>query len=288
MNNLLLNQSTRLNLDAFISNPGSGLLLVGSAGSGKSTLLRSIAAKLLDIEESAIDTYPYIMHIALDEKSSLGINQIRAVDRFISLAIPLSSGQKINRIILIDDADKLTLQAQNAILKNLEEPPFNTVFLLSCTNPNALLVTLKSRVSLIRMASPSREALKGHLERLSSNESDIERAIGLSGGSIGSAIDILDQGESHNLAIAAKVARDILSANMYERLLMVNDLAKDPLLINDLVKILLQMADISLENAEGKQAVHWQSILYYSYRTREYLEHKTNLRLTLTYLMLHL
>ncbi len=288
MNDLLLNQTTRANVNSFISKPSSSLLLIGSTGVGKTTIIRYIAARLLAIEESQINSYPYIMQISPDEKKSLGINQIRAIDRFISLAIPRRDEQQIKRIILVDDADKLTLEAQNAVLKNLEEPPYDTIFLLSCTNPNALLDTLKSRVSKIRIVNPSREALVSYLEQLDPSKTAIDRAMGISGGSIGSAIGIIEQEETHALAIAAKLSRNVLSANLYERLLMVNDLSKDPRLVNDLVTTLQQMADISLEKATGMQAKRWQNILYVAYKAHEHLEHKTNLRLTLTYLMLNL
>jgi DNA polymerase III delta prime subunit len=288
MDDLLLSHTTEQTVNSFIFNPGSGLLLIGSAGSGKTTILRYIAARLLDLDESQINSYPYIMQLMPNEKNSLGIDQIRAINRFISLAIPRNDVQQIKRLILIDDADKLTLEAQNAVLKNLEEPPYNTVFLLSCTNPNALLATLRSRVTQIRIANPNRDALMSHLERLSPNKQAIERAVGISGGSIGKTIGIIEQDETHTLAIAAKVAKNVLSASLYERLLMVNDLAKDPKLVNDLVTILQQMADISLEKAVGAQATRWKSILNVAYKTRQYLEHRTNMRLTLTYLMLNL
>jgi len=63
----------------------------------------------------------------------------------------------MKKICMIDNADRLTVGAGNALLKTLEEPPDHCLFLLVTSRPSALLTTLKSRCLTVRFAPPSQE-----------------------------------------------------------------------------------------------------------------------------------
>lgn len=78
---------------------------------------------------------------------SIGINNVRKLKKFLSFK-PYSKPKKIGLIL---SADKLTLQAQNALLKTLEEPSKHSLLLLELTNPNKLLTTVLSRCQLIEV-----------------------------------------------------------------------------------------------------------------------------------------
>lgn len=65
----------------------------------------------------------------------------------------------LRRFVLIDPADRLSLIAQEAVLKTLEEPPPGVTIALVTTRPSALKPTVRSRAQVLRVASPSREAL---------------------------------------------------------------------------------------------------------------------------------
>lgn len=82
---------------------------------------------------------------AVEGKSSIGIDQARAL-----LGGLYSSPQFSGRAIIFKQAHRLTEQAQNALLKTLEEPPPDTLFLLT-GNPEGLLVTVRSRVMSVRL-----------------------------------------------------------------------------------------------------------------------------------------
>lgn len=77
------------------------------------------------------------------EKSSLTIKQIK------DLLASLTTRSPIKRIIWIEEANLMTIPAQNALLKSLEEPPLNTTFYLTCDHASSLLSTIRSR-SLIQ------------------------------------------------------------------------------------------------------------------------------------------
>lgn len=83
------------------------------------------------------------------EKNSIGIDLIRNLKRQIAYK-PFESDHKI---IIIEEAEKLTIEAQNALLKTLEEPPNATILILTTKNYDLLLPTIISRCQLIFLGS---------------------------------------------------------------------------------------------------------------------------------------
>lgn len=77
------------------------------------------------------------------EKSSITIKQIG------DLSGPLSISPRLPRIVWIEEANLMTIPAQNALLKMLEEPPASTDFYLTCTTVSSLLPTIRSRAKTI-------------------------------------------------------------------------------------------------------------------------------------------
>jgi len=82
-----------------------------------------------------------LIHLSA-EKSSLTIKQIQ------DLSTPLSIIPRLPRIVWLEEASKLTIPAQNALLKMLEEPPENTTFYLTCQIAESLLPTIRSRAKI--------------------------------------------------------------------------------------------------------------------------------------------
>lgn len=82
-----------------------------------------------------------------DLKHSIGIDEVRAVERFL-IKKPLKSKENI---VIIENANLLTLQAQNAILKTLEEPPKNSKIILETQNEKKLLPTILSRCKITKL-----------------------------------------------------------------------------------------------------------------------------------------
>jgi DNA polymerase-3 subunit delta' len=104
------------------------------------------------------------------------IEQIRELSSFIELA---SSSQEDYKIIYIKDADALSTSAANALLKNLEEPPTNTFFVLNSKNLHKILPTIRSRSSIHFLPSPTREQTESYLEQ--QGHQDAIKFIDLSG-----------------------------------------------------------------------------------------------------------
>jgi len=169
------------------------LLLSGTHGIGKATFAFHLAHHLLryprpeDAPEAlaipdpdtplfrqvASGSHPALLHLArpYNEKtktfrSALTVDEIRRVSRFLSM----TSHDGGYRIVVVDCADDMNTNAANALLKNLEEPPQRTLFVLIAHSAGALLPTIRSRCQTVRMRPLGKGAL---LEVLSTLETDL-------------------------------------------------------------------------------------------------------------------
>lgn len=148
-------------------------VLVGEAGAGKKTLADiyamtlqcekggAVPCKICDpCKKANSKNHPDIIYVEHEKSNSIGVDEIRAqvVD---DVGIRPYSGRY--KIYIISDADKMTTQAQNAILKTIEEPPDYAVFLLLTTNVDALLPTIRSRCVRLDVRPVSDALVKQYL-----------------------------------------------------------------------------------------------------------------------------
>ena len=280
MLDLVLNPSTKLQTDSFIVHPSHALLLYGQSGSGKLSLALKISESL--IGASDIENYPYLLHIAPKE-GSISIEATREVQQFLKLKTPRN--QTINRVILIEDAGLLSREAQNSLLKHIEEPPVDTVFILTVNHIHDVLPTILSRVQKIAVG----KAKKEDLMTLFSEQPvlDLEKSYAMSDGRPGLFIELVTNPD-HTLHAAAKYAREIFAMSSYERLLEVDTLIKDPTYTHDVLFIMEQMAYLGLMNANETSQRRWLHIVSLAYQAREAIARNAQLKLALTNFMLQL
>ena len=118
------------------------------------------------------------------EEGKVKIEQVREMQRKISEK-PIISDKKV---YIIDEADTMTTEAQNCLLKTLEEPPQYITIILICTNENNLLSTIKSRCTRMHFDSIDIEKVKKYLKQNYPEQEISENIINLSQGSIGKAL----------------------------------------------------------------------------------------------------
>ena len=125
-------------------------------------------------------------------KDAVDVASIRKVTPFLRM----TSSEGSYRIVIIDDADTMNRSAQNALLKILEEPPEKTIIILVTHRLGALIPTIRSRTRLVNFAPLDKTHFEALLER--SGEAlapcDLENLVALSDGSIGSALEYIEQG----------------------------------------------------------------------------------------------
>lgn len=285
MNGIVLHDLTEQQLGSFLKRPSHAALLVGPGGSGKLTLAKQLAEKVLDISEGKFDDHPYTAHTASIEGKAIGIDQARQLEKFLGLKVPAS--KLYNRAILIEDGHLLTIEAQNALLKTLEEPPKDTIVIMTAKNEQALLPTIRSRMQAIRVKQPMQSQLTEHFASKGIAERNVQQAYRISGGLPGLMTALLEDSE-HPLLAATERARALLGQSTYERLLSVDELSRNKSLALDTLFILGQMAHVSLQGANAQSARRWRKVMESSYRAADMLTNSAQPKLTLTKLMLDL
>lgn len=285
MSRLLVHDQTRQSLDGVKSAPPHALLLVGPVGVGKLSVARALLEEVLQTDGQNYDDYPYAVVIAPEEgKNSIGVDSIRELEQLLGLKVPRK--KPFNRGIVIENADLMTQEAQNAVLKTLEEPPSDTVIVLTASHQRALLPTIVSRTQSVNIQRPDKTTVIDHFSD-KANAAELEKAYAISAGLPGLMNSLLED-EEHPLKSATENARRLLGQTTYERLLTVDALAKDKQLAADTAYIIQQMAHVSLQTAQGPSANKWRSVLRASHEASEALRSNGQPKLVLTNLMLEL
>ena len=208
----------------------------GDDGSGKMTCALSAAASLAcEKRNDALSPLPCgkctscrkifglfspdVHIVSPKEKKSIGVDAIRD----ITSSLYISPNENDYCVYIIDDAHLMTAQAQNALLKSLEEPPPFAIFFLLCIDSKALLDTIRSRSPVIRMDRFSKERIaKFLLERsegralFEKDRASFDEAVMLAGTSPGRALELISEGKdtakkSENRKCADLLVRALVS-----------------------------------------------------------------------------
>ena len=174
-------------------------LLAGPQGIGKRTFARYLSAVLFCQSEGkpcgVCSQCAQILdgkHSSVTEVSPEGGKAI-PIDRIREL-VSLSSMHSLDgreRIILIEPMESLTPQAQNCLLKSLEEPETNVIYFLLSHDPSSLLDTILSRCLVFKLAPWPGDLLIRYLRSLGYPGDKAERAAALSGGNVGESLSML-------------------------------------------------------------------------------------------------
>ncbi len=145
--------------------------------------------------------HPDVLYIAPEkDRKTISVNQIRDIVSDASV-LPQKSAKKV---FIIDPADAMTVQAQNALLKVLEEPPESVVFILTAVSRNVMLSTILSRCTVFTLNAPEKDAAADYISSVTKKEkTEAVEALNKTRGSIGGAINILKKksaGKSNDLA----------------------------------------------------------------------------------------
>lgn len=273
----LLNARTEQQLQTVIDQAPQALILAGSAGMGKATIARWLASQW------HIDAQSLFIIEPIDGKA-IGIEAIRSLEHLTSLKMPTTASVK--RVIIIDDAHTMTIEAQNALLKTLEEPPQGTILILTCSQQDALLPTIHSRSQTIEITRPASKDLLALLAERGSTPTESAGIMALSGGLPGLACALVDDNQDHPLVQAAKTARQLLQQSSFEKLCQVETLAKDKQASRNVVMLLSQMAHAAV--LTGKSTSRWQRVMQAAYGAETALQAGAQPKLVLSNLMLNL
>ncbi len=281
---LLIHSSTAGQIDIFVANPSHALTLLGPKGSGKYYVARQIAAQLLNLaDEAELAGQAYFKHVWAD-KANITIDQIRELQAFLKLKL---IGENARRIVLIENAQLLTTEAQNALLKMLEEPPANTIFILTATAEHSLLPTTISRTQRTQILPASLASAQKYFSKFGHPELEIERAFRISFGLPGLMHALLDNDHDHDLIKSIEQAKQLFKQPVYQRLLGLDIIIKDKEQIQNLLFAMQRLLQARLQTGSNTDKRVLAAIRLI-YDTQNALQHNPNPKLLMTNLLLNL
>lgn len=136
-------------------------LIYGGTQDSRLDAALNLAQNILN-RNSSIESEPDFFKLEIENKTSFGIEEIRQLQRELNQK-PFNSKAKV---ALIPESSRLTPEAQNALLKTLEEPPGRSYIILTAKDPSLLLPTVVSRCAPISLASSFYKELTSQEKKL--------------------------------------------------------------------------------------------------------------------------
>ena len=181
-------------------------ILAGEAGMGRKSIANAFAMTLLcekggsepcmtchSCKQVMSGNHPDLIYVKHEKPGSIGVDDVREQINDTIMIRPYSSYYKI---YIVDEAEKMTVQAQNALLKTIEEPPSYAVIILITTNQEAFLPTILSRCVQLKLKPLKDFTIKSYLtHNLHIPEKDADICAAFARGNLGKAIHLASSDE---------------------------------------------------------------------------------------------
>ena len=185
-------------------------ILTGEAGMGRKSIANAFAMTLLcekggsepcmschSCKQVMSGNHPDLIYVTHEKPGSIGVDDVREQINDTIMIRPYSSYYKI---YIVDEAEKMTVQAQNALLKTIEEPPSYAVIILITTNQEAFLPTILSRCVQMKLKPLKDFTIKSYLtQNLHIPEKDADICAAFARGNLGKAIHLSSSDEFREL-----------------------------------------------------------------------------------------
>ena len=185
-------------------------ILTGEAGMGRKSIANAFAMTLLcekggsepcmschSCKQVMSGNHPDLIYVTHEKPGSIGVDDVREQINDTIMIRPYSSYYKI---YIVDEAEKMTVQAQNALLKTIEEPPSYAVIILITTNQEAFLPTILSRCVQMKLKPLKDFTIKSYLtQNLHIAEKDADICAAFARGNLGKAIHLASSDEFREL-----------------------------------------------------------------------------------------
>lgn len=224
------------------------LLFHGESGIGKTSTINSIVNKLYGNNKA-------FMVMKLDASDDRGINSVR--DEIKGFAEKMTINNKGIKLIILDEADSMTFDAQFALRRIIEKYSDNTRFCLICNYENKIIQPIKSRCVDIRFYPIKKEIIKDKLikickiENINYDEKGLDTIADLSNGDLRKSINVLQSIQSLNKKINSSMCFNTLGVPKIKTMKKILDiLLDDKITLKEIIntvndKIILEGISIS-------------------------------------------
>ena len=206
---LVIEPVTRRLIEAFIHSPSHGIMLEGQDGVGLLSLAKEIGSHIYTDGVQEL--------LSPEDGKEITIQQVR------DLYVTTKSIHEEGLVVIVDDCDQMSVPAQNALLKLLEEPPQHTLFVLTSHNPGNLLPTITSRVSHIEVKRISDHDSQTFIASLVADKNKQAQVAFLAQGRPAAIVRLArDTDIFESQAAVIRDAREFFQASSYRRLILIN------------------------------------------------------------------
>lgn len=285
------------------------IMLDGATGLGKKTFAKIIAqAAVCAHREDGVpcggcsnckkvekEIHPDVI---FPEKSGVSQAYSIATIRDIRTDSYVAANEAFVKVYIFTDVDNMGIPAQNALLKILEEPPKNVMFILTCESAFNMLATIRSRVQLFSLSPVSSVELQTYLAKKFPEQSaeHLKNICEVAKGNIGLALDLITaEGQDKFSELAEKLAFSLTSINEFDLLTVVSqildnkkdfifvlkflsDLLRDALVlsVNSSIAGTSECAKILSKKLSSAQLVRLIDVVA---QTRSYIERNVNMQI---------
>ena len=188
--------------------------------------------------QAADHNQPDIIYVSHEKPNTIGVDDIRTqINNDIDIK-PYSSRYKV---YIVDEAQKMNQQAQNALLRTIEEPPAYAIILLLTTNADSFLQTILSRCITLNLKAVKEDKIKEYLMKhyqIPDYQADICAAF--SQGNVGKAIQLASSEEFGELkASVLQLMKRLEDIDLYEMTGAVKQIAEYKLSVNDYFDLMM-------------------------------------------------
>jgi hypothetical protein len=250
---MFMNVITQQWIDAYVKHPKTAVIIESEDELSHAPVVEYLHDSLIGSSHNPLVT------INSEDKNSIGVDKIRQLKRQLSLQANASDSQ-ISRMVVIEQAQRMTDEAQNALLKLIEELPARTVICLTVDQSSNLLATVSSRCFHLRVLPIEKNLAMKYAAEHDLSTSDAEKLYMISGGYPGLYKSLVED-EKSDITLSISEAKKFLTSNVFDRQKIVQSLAKEPETIALYLRSLRTIALAGLRTSTGTSKSRWMKTL---------------------------
>jgi len=240
-------------IDAYVNHPKTAVIVESEDELSHAVVLNYLYENLIG------DSHNPLVTIASEDKKTIGVEKIRHLKKQLSLQAN-GSLDKISRMIVIEQAQRMTEEAQNALLKLIEELPDRTIICLAADQSANLLPTVSSRCFQLRVLPIEKNIAIDFALVNSIKKSEAEKLYAISSGHPGLFMSLVMDNTS-DVTVSIGEAKKFLTSTIFERQKIIQVLVKEPDTIPMYLRSLRTIALAGLRTSNESSKKRWGETL---------------------------